>query len=76
MEVTVLKAKNQLSELMRRAERGEEIIIRRGLNGKAFRLALEEPVEKPRRLEPHRGWKKAIAYRDEDLFESNGRKEV
>jgi hypothetical protein len=33
METTVLKAKNNLSDLLRRAERGEEIIIRRGPRG-------------------------------------------
>lgn len=76
METTVLKAKNHLSELMRRAERGEEVIIRRGPDGKAFRLAPVEPVEKPRKLDPHPVWKKAIAYRDEDLFESEWREEA
>jgi prevent-host-death family protein len=75
VETTVLKAKNRLSELMRRAERGEEVIIRRGPNGKAFRLAPVEPFETPRTLDPNPRWQKAIAYRDEDLFESEWQEE-
>ena len=75
METTVLKAKNQLSELLRRAERGEEIIIRRGPKGKAFRLSPVEPRENLRSLEPDPAWKDAIVYRDEDLFASEWRDE-
>jgi antitoxin (DNA-binding transcriptional repressor) of toxin-antitoxin stability system len=73
METTVLKAKNQLSELLRRAELGEEVIIRRGAGGKAFRLAPVEPAPQRRTLDPDPAWSGRIAYRDEDLFESEWR---
>ncbi len=33
MEATVLKAKNNLSLLLHKAEQGEEVVIRRGRNG-------------------------------------------
>jgi len=75
METTVLQAKNRLSELMRRAEHGEEVIIRRGPKGKAFRLAPVEPCETPRTLDPNPRWQKTIVYRDQDLFESEWQEE-
>lgn len=75
METTVLKAKNSLSELMRRAERGEEVLIRRGINGRAFRLA---PVrdQTRRTLAPNPRWAKAIHFKDEDIWASEWREET
>ncbi len=72
VETTVLKAKNNLSELLRRAERGEEVIIRRGPKGRAFRVS---PVrERARRtLAPNPRWVQAIAYKDEDIWASEWR---
>ncbi|MEN9813833.1 MAG: hypothetical protein RL479_2519 [Verrucomicrobiota bacterium] len=72
METTVLKAKNNLSDLLRRAERGEEIIIRRGPRGRAFRLS---PVrERSRRsLTPNPRWVQGIAFKDEDIWASEWR---
>lgn len=69
MEMTVLKAKSNLSELLRRAEDGEEVLIRRGQKGRLFRIV---PVAaSPRRtLEPDPRWKGKISYRDADIWAS------
>jgi len=74
METTVLKAKNTLSELMRRAERGEEVLIRRGVEGSTFRLVLVR--DRPRRtLAPNPRWAKKIKFRDADIWASEWREE-
>ncbi len=69
METTVLKAKNHLSELLRKAEEGEEVLIRRGRKGRLFKIV---PVREPTRrtLEPSPDWKGAICYKDEDIWAS------
>lgn len=69
METTVLKAKNRLSLLLRAAESGEEVVIRRGKGGPAFRIVPVRPA--PRRtLAADPRWKRAIAYSDEDIWAS------
>ena len=69
METTVLKAKNKLSELLRAAESGEEVIIRRGRKGQAFKLVpiTEEIV---RNLDPDPRWYGKVIYKDEDIWAS------
>lgn len=69
METTVLAAKTQLSKLLRLAEEGEEVLIRRGTNGPLFRVVpvREEPV---RSLTPDPRWKDCIRYADEAIWES------
>ena len=64
-----MRAKNQLSELLRRAESGEEVLIRRGRRGRLFRIV---PVSEGghRTLVPEPKWKGRIGYRDEDIWES------
>jgi len=75
MEVTVHKAKTQLSALLKSAESGEEVIIRRGTYGPGFRLSLL-PDEQPKRvMESKPEWKKAISYQDEDIWESEWEEE-
>jgi prevent-host-death family protein len=69
METTVLKAKNQLSSLLRAAERGEEVVIRKGRNGPAFRLVPVRGGGK-RTLAPDPRWKGAVRYTDEDIWAS------
>jgi len=74
VETTILKAKNNLSELLRRVEKGETIVIRRGRRGPAFRIVPHrEPAS--RTLEPNPGWKNAISYRDRDIWETEWREE-
>lgn len=75
METTVLKAKNNLSQLLARAEQGEEILIRRGRQGPVFRLA---PVKSPaaRTLKPRAAWAGKIRYDDADLLDSEWREEA
>lgn len=69
MDVTVLKAKSSLSALLRRAEAGEPIFIRRGRNGPRFRIVPERDV--PRRsLEANPQWKGKVVYEDEAIWES------
>jgi antitoxin (DNA-binding transcriptional repressor) of toxin-antitoxin stability system len=69
MEATVLKAKNNLSLLLHKAEQGEEVVIRRGRSGARFRIV---PVKKTTRrtLVPASGWKGRITYTDEAVWES------
>jgi hypothetical protein len=74
VETTVLKAKNSLSLLLRKAEKGEEVLIRRGSSGTRFRIVrVEEPVK--RTLEPDPRWKNRIAFKDEDVWESEWKEE-
>lgn len=75
MEVTVHKAKTQLSALLKRAEKGEEVIIRRGTYGPGFCLSML-PEDRPKRiLESKPEWKHKIKYRDEDIWESEWEEE-
>jgi antitoxin (DNA-binding transcriptional repressor) of toxin-antitoxin stability system len=74
METTVLQAKSRLSELLRRVERGEEVVIRRGRNGPGFRI-VRERRRAARSLEPDPEWKRSIAYRDEDIWASEWKDE-
>jgi antitoxin (DNA-binding transcriptional repressor) of toxin-antitoxin stability system len=74
METTVLKAKNNLSLLLRKAEQGEEVLIRRGGSGTTFRIVrVEEPVK--RTLDPDPQWKGRIVFKDEDVWESEWKEE-
>jgi antitoxin (DNA-binding transcriptional repressor) of toxin-antitoxin stability system len=69
METTVLKAKTELSKLLRHAERGEQVIIRRGRGGKAFQLtALGGGAN--RTLKPDPRWAGKIKFRDADIWAS------
>jgi prevent-host-death family protein len=69
MEATVLKAKNNLSLLLHKAEQGEEVVICRGKNGPRFRIV---PIKKPARrtLTPSPKWKGRLSYTDEAVWES------
>ncbi len=69
METTVFEAKNQLSKLLRRAEAGGAVYIRRGRNGPLFRI-VPVSAEKERTLVPDPRWKGRIAYTDEAIWES------
>jgi antitoxin (DNA-binding transcriptional repressor) of toxin-antitoxin stability system len=74
MEMTVLKAKSNLSELLRRAESGEEVLIRRGRNGRMFRIvALKR--DRQRTLTPDPRWKGRIGYEDADIWASEWKAE-
>jgi antitoxin (DNA-binding transcriptional repressor) of toxin-antitoxin stability system len=74
METTVLKAKNNLSLLLRKAEQGEEVLIRRGSSGTRFRIVrVEDPVK--RTLAPDPQWKDRIAFKEEDVWESEWKEE-
>ena len=74
METTVLKAKNNLSLLLRKVEQGEEVLIRRGSLGTTFRIVrVEEPVR--RTLVPDPRWKDRIAFKAEAIWESEWREE-
>jgi antitoxin (DNA-binding transcriptional repressor) of toxin-antitoxin stability system len=71
METTVLAARSQLSALLRRAQNGEEVIIRRGSGpeARAFQLiALRS--EGGRSLEPDPCWAGKISFRDDDIWAS------
>ncbi len=69
MEVTVHKAKTQLSALLKKVEEGESVFIRRGVYGQAFRIvAVENPPA--RCLEPVAEWKAQTSVSDEALWES------
>ena len=74
VETTVLQAKNQLSKLLRHAERGEEVIIRRGKGGKAFQLTALA-VASRRSLKPNARWVQTIKFRDEDIWASEWKDE-
>jgi antitoxin (DNA-binding transcriptional repressor) of toxin-antitoxin stability system len=69
MEATVLKAKNNLSQLLHKAEQGETVIIRRGRNGERFQIV---PLKKNKRrtLTPAPQWKGRLTYTDEAVWES------
>lgn len=69
MDTTVHKAKSDLSALLRRAEAGETVYIRRGRNGPRFRITLESPPPK-RNLTADPQWKGKVAYEDEAIWES------
>jgi antitoxin (DNA-binding transcriptional repressor) of toxin-antitoxin stability system len=69
MEATVLKAKNNLSLLLHKAEQGEEVVIRRGRHGARFRIVPIKPRAR-RTLAPASQWKGRIAYTDEAVWES------
>ncbi|MFZ4599258.1 MAG: type II toxin-antitoxin system Phd/YefM family antitoxin [Terrimicrobiaceae bacterium] len=74
METTVLKAKNNLSLLLRKVEAGEEVMIRRGSKGAKFRITrVEEPVR--RTLDPDPRFKNLIAFDDQDIWESEWKEE-
>jgi len=64
-----LKAKNTLSELLRRAEAGEEVLIRRGRKGPLFRVVPVRPGRR-RSLGVNPAWKSGTRYRDEDIWAS------
>lgn len=74
MEMTVHKAKTQLSSLLKKAENGEEVIIRRGIYGQAFRIV---PIMEPatRCLEPLAEWPGETVYTDEDIWASEWEEE-
>lgn len=75
MDFTVFKAKSNLSSLLRRAERGEAVYIRRGRNGPRFRILPES--DRPRRtLEADPSWKGKVEYKDEAIWESEWREEA
>lgn len=69
MEATVLKAKNNLSLLLHKAEQGETVIIRRGRHGERFQIV---PLKKNKRrtLAPNPHWKGRLTYTDEAVWES------
>jgi antitoxin (DNA-binding transcriptional repressor) of toxin-antitoxin stability system len=71
METTVLSARNQLSALLRRAENGEEVIIRRGRGpeARAFQVIALCPAS-GRSLKPDPRWAGKISFRDEDIWAS------
>jgi antitoxin (DNA-binding transcriptional repressor) of toxin-antitoxin stability system len=75
METTVLQAKNQLSKLLRHAERGDDVIIRRGKGGRAFRLVALGAVS-PRTLKPDARWAGKITFRDKDIWASEWKDET
>ncbi len=77
METTVFAARNQLSALLRLAERGEEVIIRRGRgpSAKSFRLIAVDAAP-PRTLTPDPRWAGQVVYRDADLFASEWQDEA
>lgn len=72
MEMTVLQAKNNLSKLLRHAERGGEVVIRRGAGGKTFRLMAVEATS-ARTLKPNPRWTGKIKFKDEDIWASEWR---
>lgn len=71
METTVHKAKTHFSELLKRAEAGEDVVIRRGrgTNAQAFRIV---PVhtQAQREITPKPEWAGAISYTDESIWKS------
>ena len=70
----MLKAKNNLSLLLRKVEAGEDVMIRRGTKGAKFRIIrAEEPVK--RTLDPDPRFKNLIAFEDEDIWESEWKEE-
>lgn len=74
MDVTVLKAKSNLSALLRRAEAGEPVFIRRGRKGPRFRI-VPEGDPSARKLEANPQWKGKVVYEDEAIWESEWRED-
>lgn len=74
MDITVLKAKSSLSSLLRRAEAGEPVFIRRGRKGPRFRIVPERDTPK-REMEANPRWKGKIVYEDEAIWESEWRED-
>lgn len=74
MDLTVFKAKNNLSAMLRRAEAGEPVYIRRGKKGPRFRIVPECEGLK-RILDPDPAWAGKVAYADEAIWESEWREE-
>ena len=74
MDFTVLNAKNNLSSLLRRAETGEPVYIRRGRKGPRFRV-VPEPQSEERVLEPNPKWAKGIRFEDAAIWESEWKDE-
>jgi len=75
MDLTILKAKNSLSSLLRRAEAGEAVYIRRGRKGTRFRIVPESyPVKRTFEADPR--WKGKVAYEDEAIWESEWKEEA
>lgn len=74
METTVLEAKNRLSDLLRKAETGQEVIVRRGARGPRFRTVPLAPAAK-RTLAQDPRCKGKIAYKDEDVWASEWKEE-
>lgn len=74
MDFTVLKAKNNMSAILRRAEAGEPVYIRRGKKGPRFRIVPEREGLK-RILEPDPNWRGKVTYDDEAIWESEWREE-
>ena len=69
-----MKAKSNLSELLRKAENGEEVLIRRGRKGKLFRIIpVHDDIKRSLQVNPR--WKEAIRYNDEDIWESEWKEE-
>jgi hypothetical protein len=59
---------------LRKVEQGEEVVIRRGSRGATFRIVrVEEPVR--RTLVPDSRWKDRIAFKAEDIWESEWKEE-
>lgn len=75
MDFTVLKAKSNLSSLLRRAEAGEPVFIRRGRKGPRFRIVPEGETSK-RKLEANPQWKGKVVYEDEAIWESEWREDA
>lgn len=72
MEYNVLQAKTALSDLLRRVEAGESVVIRRGKKGPRFRIVADvRPLR--RSLDPEPRWKGKIAYDDAAIWESEWR---
>jgi antitoxin (DNA-binding transcriptional repressor) of toxin-antitoxin stability system len=74
VDLTVLKAKSNLSSLLRRAEAGEPVFIRRGRKGPRFRIVPERDTPK-RVIEANPQWKGKIVYADEAIWESEWRED-
>ena len=70
----MLKAKNNLSQLLRMAENGEDVFIRRGTHGTRFRIVRVEAAEK-RNLSPDPRWKNRIVFKEQDIWESEWKDE-
>lgn len=74
MDITVLKAKSNLSSLLRRAEAGEPVFIRRGRKGPRFQIVPERDAPS-RNLEASPRWQGKVFYQDEAIWESEWRED-